>query len=443
MSRLRVSTLWLSSAALLAALVASPSVARADVTIFDQDGWSFYTNGLVATHYQLTMGDSDPKTLVTQAFAGGKFQTSNVEDGRNGNVVLSRMRSGFVGTQIGFGVNRQISQNVHVESLLAISVDDVSNDRGQGGVKGVDYREAWAAIVGPYGTFKFGRMFSIFGSASAQVVLIAYRYGIGNPCAFSVPGHIACGSVGAGPLYAGFDAQMRYISPRIGGIELQISISDPTRAAADYTLTPVPRVDGEINFDGKVGPAHAHVTVQGLYEQPKWVDRSELKGLNVWGAMASGIVDAFGATLGGGAWTGAGIGIRVPLEVEDPTYPLSYDPETREARHFLGAFGNLAYQLKSTGTGVALGGGAVFIKPTNHDKQTMDIPEMMVNGTVIPAVPKPSYSVLTQNYEGHVVFTQQFDAVVFTLEYMRFHSKWYFGEQQSMNFMAVGANYFW
>jgi hypothetical protein len=428
MRRFRALTLRLAPAALLFAVVMSPAKARADVVVSDHDGWTFYTNGLVAAHYQLATGDGDPKPLDgRQTLLGGKLLTSNVEDGRGASptVTLSRMRSGFVGTQIGFGVNRQISQTVHVESLLAVSVNDISNDRGQDGPKGVDFREAWASVVTPYGSFKFGRMFSIFGSASAQVVLIAYRYALGNPCSFVVPGGIGCGSVGAGPLYAGFDAQMRYISPRFAGLEFQFSVSDPTRSSTDFVLTPMPRFDAELNFDHKFGAAtRLRVITQGLYEAPEKIEGTNLRKLNVWGAMGSAILDAGGLSVGGGGWTGAGIGLRVPLEVEDPTYPLSFEPKTGETRRFLGFFGNVAYDYH--GSAVAVGGGSVFVRATASD--------------IDPAV---AYSVLTQNTEGHVVFSQRIDTVVLTAEYMRWMSKWYWGETQNLNFMGVGANYFW
>jgi hypothetical protein len=436
MNRFRVLTLRLAPAALLLALALKPTPAKADVTIFDSDGWSFYTRGLIAAHYSFAKGDGDPRGFDNRVLAGGQFLTSNVEDGRGDapTVTLSRIRSGFVGTQIGFGINRQISERVHVESLLAINMNDISNDRGQDGVKGVDFREAWASVVTPYGSFKFGRMFSIFGSASAQVVLMAYRYAQGNPCTFAVPGSIGCGSVGAGPLYAGFDAQMRYISPRVAGFEFQFSVSDPTRSSTEFLLTPLPRIDAEVNFDRTIGPAHLRVYGQGLYEAPEKVDGDALKKLNVWGLMASGIVDVGGLSLGGGAWTGAGIGIRVPLEVEDPTYPLSFDPKTGEARLFRGFFGNATYELP-TGTSATVGGGTVFIRPTDTDKAA--------NPMNLDPPPTVGYTILTQNAEFHLVLAQKIDTVVLTGEFMHWTSAWYFGEKQAMNFLGAGANYFW
>src|SRR4051812_43078803 len=112
MRRLPTLTLRLAPAALLAAVVLSPASAKADITLFDSDGWSVYTNGLVAAHYQHIGGDADPN-LNGKSAAGGKILDEiNSADRRdaslanmgnsNGTLNSSGIRSGFIGTQIGF-----------------------------------------------------------------------------------------------------------------------------------------------------------------------------------------------------------------------------------------------------------------------------------------------------------------------------------------------------
>lgn len=425
MNRYHVPMLPLAAAFAIAAATAS-TPARADLTIYDKDGWSVYTKGLIASHYQYINGDGDPQSPLHGIVVGGKFQTATVEDtrGTQSSVSLSRVRSGFIGTQLGFGINRQINDSIHVESMMAVSLQDVSSNRGQVPAKDVDFREAWAALVTPGGTLKFGRMFSIFGSASAPVVLMAYRYGVGNPCDVG-QATISCASVGAGPLYAGFDAQFRYISPRFAGIELQLAVSDPPRPPDEYTLTPLPRVDGELNFDRKFGEmVRLRLFGQGLFVQPKKVDGAKLKALNVWGVMGTGVLDVANFSAGGGAWTGAGIGTRTILEAEQPDRPLSYDPALSEARVFRGFFGNISYDYH--GTTIAAGGGSVFVRATKTDVDMA-----------------ATYSILDRQSEWHVVLTHRIDTVVFTAEFMRWSTRWHFGEKQDINFAGAGANYYW
>ena len=124
-------------------------------------------------------------------------------------------------------MNHQISPNVRVTSFLAISMNGINSNRGQAYQKDVDYREGWAAIETPYGTLKFGRMFGVFGEGSAEVMMMAFQYGVGHPCVTLSATPISCGSSGAGPIYAGFDSAIRYISPRLAGFEFVLSIADP------------------------------------------------------------------------------------------------------------------------------------------------------------------------------------------------------------------------
>jgi hypothetical protein len=393
--------------------------------LFDKDGWSFRTTGLVAAHYQMLWGTDDPQPLGIAI--GGKILPVGADDPRDKTITLSRVRSGFIGTQIGFGVGRQISPSVHVDSLLSISMYDISSNRGQSLPKGVDYREAWAAVGTPYGTFKFGRMFSIFGSASASVILIAYRYGVGNPCIAS-QSTIACASVGAGPLYAGFDAQFRYISPRIIGLELQFAVSDPV-VGPGYQISPMPRFDGELNYELSFGSGNrVRAIAQGLTEKVKRVDMMEERVANVWGGMGAAILELSGLSVGGGGWWGSGIGTRGILEAEDAANPLGYDVThgTYELRQFRGIFGNVAFDYH--GTALAVGGGRTYVRPTADDADETKI---------------TSGSVLKQQTEYHVVFTQKFDALVLTAEYMHWKSEWHWGETQNLNFAGVGANYVW
>ena len=421
MRRSRVSTIKMAQGAALLAVALSATGARADITLYDKDGWSFYTKGLIATHYQLTIGEGDPASMHG-VLVGTPLSPQGSQDTRDNSLIMSRFRSGFVGTQIGFGANRQISETMRVESLMAVSLFDISSNRGQSLPKGVDFREAWAALITSAGTFKFGRMFSIFGSSSAPISLMAWEYGLGHPCLASEP-TIACGSVGAGPLYAGFDAQFRYITPRFAGVELQVAVSDPI-VGPGYHMAPFPRADGEVNYLRTFGESgKLRLFGQGVFEQLRRVEGTALKKVNVWGVMGTAILDVGGLTLGGGGWTGAGIGTHVIMEATDAANPLAFDSKG-DLRLFRGFYGNAAYNFGSAS--LALGGGTVFIRSTATD---------IADGSGV--------SVIKQQSEGHIRFTKRIDTVHLTIEYMRWMSKWYFGEKQNENFMGVGANYVW
>jgi hypothetical protein len=433
MRRIGVSSVLLT-AAIAGAVVAIPSQARADVTLVEKDGWTFYTRGLVAAHWQYVKGDADPDHKNTAgnaaSAAGGEIKDSQVISNRSTvppSISLSNIRSGFIGTQIGFGLNRKINDRVKVESLLAINAAGINSNRGQNLQKDVDYREAWAQIVTPYGTLRFGRMFGIFGEGSAEIMAMAFKYGVGHPCAINVS-TISCGSSGAGPIYAGFDAAFRYISPRIAGFEFAAALVDPSVSLKDQ-ISPLPRFDGEINFDQTWNPVSLRVIGQTMYERigtstpPNGPMPGTTETKTVWGAMGTAIIGVGPVKLGGGGWTGTGVGERVPLEATDAANPIFQDSQN-EFRQFRGFYGNI--QGEFANNFLTAGGGILYVKPTVYDQNPMAVADVLAN-----------------QKEFHVTYQYKWDAIVFNAEFMHWETNWHFGAKQKLNFMGAGLNYVW
>lgn len=433
-----------------AGVLLSAAKARADVVFYEKDGWAVYTRGLIASHFQYAFGDGDPNT-THGVLVGGKILPGGATDPRgecstavvNGvpmetckpTLNLSRVRSGFIGTQLGVGVRRKINDQVHVDSLIAINLADVSSNRNQEANKSVDVREAWAAVHTPVGAFKFGRQFLIFGSGSAPVVLISHKYGVGNPCFVNAP-TIACASVGAGPLYAGFDAQLRYETPRLAGLQFQVAASDPW-VGPGYLMTSLPRFDAELNFDQKfTDTVRARVFAQGVFQEVQRRDNMELKKESILGGMGTAVVDVAGLAVGGGGWQCTGCGTRTVMEVGDAANPLAFDGryELRTARGF---FGNAGYTFM--GYTLAAGGGMAFVKATESDAPERTIDPM----TGLPRAQNSSISILNSSLAYHATFTKQIDAIVLTLEYMHWKNKWHYGEVQDQTYTGLGANYTW
>jgi hypothetical protein len=427
----------IASVILLGLVWLSAARANATVTLFDQDGWTFQTSGLVAAHYQLVLGDADPlgggKNLI-----GGRIldeHTAADQTKTPNTITLSNMRSGFIGTQIGFGMTRVLSPTVRIESLLAASVNGINSNRGQdyAAPKGVDYREAWAAIVSPYGTLKFGRMFGLFASGSAAVQMMAWQYGVGHPCIVDAS-TISCGSSGAGPLYPGFDAAFRYSSPRVAGFQFQLSLADPNVGNLGK-MSALPRIDADLNFDQTIGSARIRLIGQSMFNRIATSNPMSVRHINIWGAMGTALLDAGPISVGGGGWTGSGVGERIPLEAADAANPI-YADSTGELRKFLGFYGNL--QAHFGGTAVTLGGGELLVKLTDNDLST-----------------NTAALVLKNQWEGHGVVTQRFsDCIVLNIEFMHWHTDWqddpsmvgmagYEHFKQSINFMGAGLNYLW
>jgi len=419
------------AAAVVAAVLAVPAQARADVTLVEKDGWTFYTRGLVAAHYQLVKGDADPPHPIGmgngQAAGGEIHDEQSASDRRDNTITLSNLRSGFIGTQIGFGLNRKINDQVHVESLLAINAAGINSNRGQNLQKDVDYREAWAQVVSPYGTLRFGRMFGIFGEGSAEVMAMAFKYGVGHPCTINAA-TISCGSSGAGPIYAGFDAAIRYISPRLAGFELAVSVVDPS-VSPKTKMSPTPRVDAELNFDQTWNQVSLRVIAQSMYETihtsppPAGPVPGTIVDDTIWGGMGTGIVGLGPVHIGGGAWLGTGVGERIPLEASDAANPI-YQDASLELRKFRGYYGNIQGEFMNNF--LTAGGGILYVQPT-----ALDI------------TPTTQADVLDHQNEFHVTYQHKWDAIVLNAEFTHWQTVWHWGAKQKLNFMGVGINYVW
>ncbi|HEY2900022.1 MAG TPA: porin [Polyangia bacterium] len=415
----------------LCALSVAPSFAKAEVVLHDADGWRVFTTGRAEAHYELADGDGDPHNLNNK-LVGGQFQNSSQD--QNNKLFDSRIRSGFVGTQVGFGISTKFTETLEAKGFISFWVNGIDSSKGTGANKDVDVREAWGSLTGPGGTFLFGRTFSIFGSASGEVNAYAYEFAVGNPCLLDGT-TIACGSVGAGPLYAAPNAQFRYMSPRLGGVQLQASLEDPS-TLPDYQITRYPRGEGELNYLLPFGDnGRLIIKGQGLAQQLTKLNATSTGTVSTtaWGVMGVARLEVHGLRVGGGAWTGKGMGVMVPFQQDDPGRPLANDLPGGMAngvpfpgdqlRSFRGFFGNIAYDYY--GNAVAVGGGAANVQETVSDAYTA------------------ATSVLRQNAEYHLVLTKRIYAIVLSAEYMHWKSDWYRGETQTVNFIGAGSTFVW
>ena len=409
------------------ALSIAANVARADLTLYDKDGWRLYAAGRVEGHYQLIMGDGDP--VSSNRLVGGQIQNTATQDADN-HLVDSRIRSGFVGTQINFGVSNQLTDTLLAEAYIGIWMAGIDSSKGSPPLsKSVDFRQGWGSVSGPFGKFVFGRAFSIFGSASGEVNNYAFLYAVGHPC-LADTSTIACGSVGAGALYAGFNSQLRYETPRLAGLQLQLSLEDPS-SLPDYHITRLPRFEAELGYEAHFArDGLVSVKGQGLVQQLGKLnaERDGTESTTAWGAMGAARLEIAGFKVGAGAWTGKGLGTHNALQQDDQAKPLAHDLPGGmypgdELRGFRGFFGNLVYGYR--GVALAVGGGGAFVQETISDAAAI------------------STSLLQQNIEYHAVLTYQLKSVIFSAEYMHWKSTWYLGETQALDFIGAGSTFVW
>lgn len=116
-------------------ILTSAGLARAEASLVKSaDGWEVYSSGRIGAFAELLQGQGIPQayadingmpTRVHPVTIGGINVVSDPATGpdgqqNNGPILSSRVRSGFLGNVLAFGVRRQMSASTTVSAHIAI-----------------------------------------------------------------------------------------------------------------------------------------------------------------------------------------------------------------------------------------------------------------------------------------------------------------------------------
>jgi hypothetical protein len=460
---------------MLGACLAFPRAAAAEVTLLEHDGWTFFTDGRVNAFVSQTFGDDFPQPThnpdaidPTTGMAVPQPQHTVIGSGQpftagfpsdqgdpNGKVSTARIRSGFLGSIIAFGMKRQLTEWTSVKAYMSLwaTVQSYARDRSQDYVRtseGFDAREGWIAFEGQWGKFIAGRQSGILGGISTEIdFLYAHNYGLGLPCLDVY--YPSCGHIGTGALGPGFAAGFVYTTPTVlGGLRLTAGLYDPVRLLGAWERTPYPRPEGTLTYDRKLNPwFNFKLAVEGMYQpmykrgtDPNSVDPTT--GLPnhdaVWGVAGGGRVEIGPFRLGLSAFRGKGLGTYVALQNAMSTF----SGIDLEFRYFTGLYGQTAVVFGREQ--ISFGVGRVMVDQLQVDK-TDYLSSQLKNHTGISA---GFFHAVTEN-------------LVLGLDYFMFRTDWWGapttgidatgmmtigpgrlpGEKQVINFINVGATFIW
>ena len=172
--------------------------AAADLTLVESNGWTFFTEGRVNAFLSYGVGDDFPQptlnpldpTIVDangvpvpqlqhnlvglgQPFTAGY---SSFQGDASGKYSGARVRSGFLGSILAFGIRRQVTETTTAKGYISLwgtaesfSRDRV-NDSGLSTAKGFDVREGYVAFEGPWGALAAGRQGGLLGSITTESI---------------------------------------------------------------------------------------------------------------------------------------------------------------------------------------------------------------------------------------------------------------------------------
>jgi hypothetical protein len=433
------------------ASVCASSVALAEVTLVKSDGgWEFSTTGRLNSFLSWAKGDNMPVAPLSTNGTGPLYQfksaggtgvpdtpgsSDNIygPDGMTvightqGTVDAMRVRSGFVGNVLGFGLHRNLTETTRFTGVISIWSIVESVDRRKYFPDYGDVREGYMKLEGNWGSFLAGKALTLFDRGATEAdFLYMHGYGLGYPGSIGVSGP-AAGMIGFGVLASTFSGGFVYATPHIYGVQLSVGGYDPASLVGSrLERTGAVRPEFELTVDealGTVGKVHLFFngTWQKLYarQQPDSFSATA-EGVGFGGRVELGPVH-----LAAGGHTGKGLGLTFALEPSESTY--SDKSELRTSRGFFGIG-----QVVLAKFDVNLGFGQTKVVPLADD--------LVANAMT----GYPTYSLIyTQTgYFGAVVYHAA-DWLHFDADFMYADFKWTAGDRQKISFINAGTTVTW
>jgi predicted porin len=200
--------------------------ARAEIVLFDKDGWTVKTDGLAQGFYQLGTGDSIPAGVLSDfgGFGGGP-------PGADGKWTQSRFRSGWTGGRFNWRITHQLSEKTKVHAVLGVAYAISTQNNPVATDNNWDIRNGFMEIESTWGDLVIGRSVGLYtlGTIISTINNTSAALGLGNACGMGGDG-LGCYTTGYGAKFPGFWAGVFYTTPDMGGLKIKLSAVDPTAA---------------------------------------------------------------------------------------------------------------------------------------------------------------------------------------------------------------------
>ena len=401
MTRGTKSILMVSTLSLATVLIGS-GPAYAEIPLVQNDGWRLTTDGRVNAFLSMAEGKGlpDQSENLGEGIADVATSTGDLHD--------ARIRNGFIMSILGFTGQKEVSPNFKVTTRVALWMN-IGGTRTKSTAALVDPRELYGKVEGGWGSVLGGSALSLFGRGGILVDAdIAHGYGMGFPCTIRDTSGGACGMSGFGAPFPGFDPGFVYATPRIGGLQISVGLYDPaTIENATLGRTPLPRFEGEANFDLK---DKLRLFGSGFWQVLEGTPAGGTKNLhvNAWGVQAGGMLSLGPIMLGGAAFEGAGFS---PVNyLEESVVTADSNGVLRDAH---GGFALLGVLIDSLHLKVAGGAGLFHLDKTKNDP-----PQPTTTMATNP-------NLIKQNLGMTIGLYQTTGPVHFALEYFRAEHTWY------------------
>jgi hypothetical protein len=417
--------------------------ASAEVTLAkSESGWDFYSEGRVGGFVEVVRGDGFPDgvdhstgmVLHSVGDGGlnitGDFVTLPNGSMGNGPISASRVRSGFLGNVLAFGLRRKLTENTTIKGYISIWANVETDSERKYLPELPDEREGYLQVTGPAGSLLVGRALTLFSRGATEIdFLYAHRYGVGNPAGFSDKGPSG-GQIGYGVLANGFSAGVVYATPLFHGLQLTAGYYDPSTFVGLYWgRTKYGRPEAEATFDLPLGDVgKIHLFVNGAW-QKIYASGSDLS-TTVYGAGAGGRLEIGVFHLGVAGHYGQGLGINYAFDGSEAIFEQAH---TQQMRKFDGLYLQTQVVLAKVDLSAGIGETRVHEVPGDVDPQYID-----------PTTGMQSISVLKDQIGVNAGIVYHFsESLHFDFDYFRAEAQWWLGDKQVVNTFNSGMTLTW
>lgn len=399
------------------------ATASAEVTLLKSDNWEFYTNGRVNAFVSYGQGDGNPLPLrMGENIPLGGGLNPGIEgspgpvgpDGvtqLQGTFKIMRVRSGFLPNTLGFGARTQLTAATSLNMYVGFwGLIEPANLR-KTDTNPAQMQEGYARITGPWGSFLAGRTISLFSrGATENDFLYAHGYAVGFPGSIDNHGNTA-GMIGFGVLAVFYSPGLVYTTPRLGGLQLNVGVYDPSALGGGFDKNRWARPEAELTFDAQLGWLNVHLfgngETQDLYKAGSdTVTRSA--GVGYGGRFEAGPLH-----LGLAGHYGKGLGLGYALEAGAVSVSQNFELRTFDGYSAFAQYAAARFDIN-------LGWGISRVFELDSDK-------MMI-------VSLPHQTAYSAVFVFHATANYHL-----SLDYMHVNAKWSLGEKQAMDFLSTGV----
>jgi hypothetical protein len=444
----------------LAASVVSER-ALAEKVIAQGDDWQVFTDGRVGAFASWVYGDGFPQSTYTGTAPDNCTQVRDVKGGGfgalidqgpgvgcqpdQGTINSMRVRSGFIGNQLGLGVRAQLKPWMTLTAYIQIWAYVESESRQKNRPNPTDVRQGYLKLESWWGSVLVGRTRALFSRGATDInSLYAHRWGVGwvggNPDGVGP----TVGQIGFGVMGSGFAAGIIYASPVLAGFQLTVGFFEPIALYGNGSLTRTKylRPELELTYERKIGEIGKFVLFgNGVYQkaykggyckvpepgtpEAEGYDYNQLgceataKGLGAGGRLELGLF-----RLGVAGHWGKGLGTNYALESTDASTDLSGN-----LRDVDGYYVQTQFVLGKIDVFGGAGFNRIFL--TDYDKEP-------------PKADAIAHSVLKGQigYNSGVVYHPT-PYLHLDLDFFRAEAHWFYGERQVVYATNAGMTFNW